>query len=239
VQSFDARGTLLLGAPQGVFRSVDGGASWSRTNGVFRGISAGFTKGSTIVSRGRRFQRGDLSYDRVLPSQHLPFGGRSFVRALAWVPGGKLYAAVDEAPHALYVTLDSARTWYPLPAIGMPLDSLRGLAAGRAPNAPDVLYAAAAGQGLWRSIDGGVTFFRLHLPRAATGAVAVTAAPAHLGRVLVATPLVYWSDDYGAHWHATHLSARLLSPDPRNGDVFYAVSTDGLLRASSDGGRTW
>src|SRR5262249_11170246 len=57
VESFDARGTLLLGTPQGVFRSSDAGASWQPTfPRVFRGVSAGFTKGSTIVSRGRRFQ---------------------------------------------------------------------------------------------------------------------------------------------------------------------------------------
>ena len=82
-QSSDARGTILIGTTQGVFRTVDAGASWSRTSptGVPRAVSAGFTSGSTIVSRGRLFQRGDLSLDHVNRPTRAPFFGgvaRSF-----------------------------------------------------------------------------------------------------------------------------------------------------------------
>ena len=35
--------------------------------------------------------------------------------ALSWLPGGKLYAIVRGTYWHLYVTLDSARTWYPRP----------------------------------------------------------------------------------------------------------------------------
>src|SRR5262249_25003253 len=152
-------------------RSVDGGASWNPTTPpVFGGISAGFTKGSTIVSRGRLFQRGNLSFDQVNLPKRTPFGLGAFVRALAWLPGGKLCGVVARAPPALYVTLDSARTWLPRPAIGMPLDTLRQLAAATVSGRPDVLYAAAAGQGLWRSLDAGVHWGRL--PSAGSSALA-------------------------------------------------------------------
>ena len=117
VQSFDATGTLLLGTPAGVYRSSDGGRTWhSTTRHVWGALSAGFTQASTIVSRGRLLQRGNLSYDHVDPPKRSPFHGGS-VLALSWLPGGKLYAIVRGTYWHLYVTLDSARTWYPRPAL--------------------------------------------------------------------------------------------------------------------------
>jgi hypothetical protein len=99
-----------------------------------------------------------------------------------------------------------------------------------------VLYAASR-SGLWRSLDGGVSWGRLS--GAGREVLAVATTPARSSRVLVAGPLVRWSDDYGETWHRTEFSARLLAGDPRNGNVFFAVGEDGFLRASSDGGRTW
>ena len=62
--------------------------------------------------------------------------------ALSWLPSGKLYALVHGTYWHLYVTLDSARTWYPRPALNLPI-STRGIAAARAKGSPDVVYAAA------------------------------------------------------------------------------------------------
>jgi photosystem II stability/assembly factor-like uncharacterized protein len=236
IQSFDARGTLLVGGPEGVFRSLDAGSSWQPTPApVYRAVSAAFTEGSTIVSRGRLFQRGNLSYDHVLRPQRAPFGG-GYASILTWVPFGKLYAYVESAPSRLYVSVDSARSWYPRPTIGLP-QIVRDLAAASVPGRADTLFAACAAAGLWRSVDGGIHW--RHLPAAGAGAWAVTTSPASPGRVIVATPRVRWSDDYGRTWHSTKFSAKLLAADPRNGSVFFAVGDDGQLHASSDGGRTW
>jgi hypothetical protein len=236
VQAADARGTILLGTPRGVYRTLDAGASWGTTpRRIWNALSAGYTAGSTIVSRGRLFVRGNLTFDHVGPARRAPFSGGSAV-SLAWLPGGKLYALVRRGHARLYVTLDSARSWWPRPAIGLP-GSARQLAVQRVDGRPDVVYAAAGGDGLWRSLDGGVTFSRV--PAAGRDVVAVTTGPAHRGRVLVATPRVRVSEDYGETWRSTGFRARLLASDPRNGDVFFAVSSDGLLQASSDGGLTW
>jgi photosystem II stability/assembly factor-like uncharacterized protein len=134
------------------------------------------------------------------------------------------------------VSVDSARSWYPRPTLGLP-QIVRDLAAASVPGRADTLFAACAAAGLWRSVDGGIHW--RHLPSAGAGAWAVTTSPAQPGRVLVATPRVRWSDDYGRTWHSTKFSARLLAADPRNGSVFFAVGDDGQLHASSDGGRTW
>src|SRR3954452_2035734 len=235
-QSSDARGTILLGTTQGVFRSVDAGASWSRTRpGVYRALSAGFTSGSTIVSRGRLFQRGNLSFDHVNKPTRAPFFG-GVARSLAWLPGGKLYALVENAPYRLFVTVNSARTWWPRPAFGLP-DEAREIAAAPVFGRGDILFAACLGKGLWRSLDGGLHWSRLG--GAGRVALAVTTTPARRGRVLVAGPEVRWSDDYGKTGHRTGFDARLLAADPRNPDIFFAVTDDGYLRASSDGGRHW
>ena len=69
---------------------MDVGASWSRTSPtVYRALSAGFTAGSTIISRGRLFQRGNLSFDHVNKPTRAPFFG-GVARRLSSLPGGKL-----------------------------------------------------------------------------------------------------------------------------------------------------
>ena len=102
-QSADARGTILIGTTQGVYRSVDVGASWSRTSPtVYRALWR-LHLGVDIVSRGRLFQRGDLSFDHVNKPTRAPFFG-GVARSLAWLPGGKLYALVENAPYRLFVS---------------------------------------------------------------------------------------------------------------------------------------
>ena len=119
-------GTLLVGTPHGVYRSTDGGRTWHTTERhVWGALSAGFTQASTIVSRGRLLERGNLSYDHIDAPKRSPFHGGS-VLALSWLPSGKLYALVHGTYWHLYVTLDSARTWYPRPA----LESARSRRAG-------------------------------------------------------------------------------------------------------------
>ena len=235
VQSFDATGTLLLGTPTGVLRSSDGGRTWHTTpRHVWGALSAGFTQASTIVSRGRLLQRGNLSYDHVDAPKRSPFHGGS-VLALTWLPGGKLYAIVRGTYWHLYVTLDSARTWYPRPAITLP-HATRAIAAARSKGGPDVVYAAAGGAGLWRSIDAGVSWSRLPVK---ANALSVATTPARWQHVVAALPDLSWSDDYGSTWHRSGPRARLVAADPRNDRIWWAVAPDGELLVSTDGGRTW
>jgi photosystem II stability/assembly factor-like uncharacterized protein len=234
-QSFDATGTLLVGTPLGVYRSSDGGRTWHTTERhVWGALAAGFTQASTIVSRGRLLQRGNLSYDHVDAPKRSPFHGGS-VLALSWLPGGKLYALVRGTYWHLYVTLDSARTWYPRPALALPR-SARAIAVARAKGGPDVLYAATGRAGLWRSVDAGVSWARLPV-RANAQSVATT--PARWQHVVAALPELSWSDDYGATWHTSGPRATIVASDPRNERNWYAIAPDGELLISTDGGRSW
>jgi hypothetical protein len=237
VEASDARGTLLLGTPQGLFRSSDEGVTWHTTYPpIYRAQSAAFTSGSTIVSRGRLLHRGNLTFDRIEPARRAPFRG-GFVRALTWLPGGKLYAFVLNAQASIYVTLDSARTWYARPAVGLPRTT-RSIAAMAVPGRSDMLLAAAGEKGLWRSLDGGLTWEPV--PAAGKPVWSVTASPGAQGRVLVAGPQLQWSVDYGVVWHkAGWPEARLVASDPRNPKIFLAVMADGTIRASTDAGHSF
>jgi photosystem II stability/assembly factor-like uncharacterized protein len=235
-QAFDATGTLLVGTPGGVFRSSDGGRTWHTTSRhVWGALAAGFTQASTIVSRGRLLQRGNLSYDHVDAPKRSPFHGGSAV-ALSWLPGGKLYALVRGTYWHLYVTLDSARTWYPRPALDLPR-SARSIAAARVKGGPDVVYAATGRTGLWRSLDAGVSWARL--PVRAPDAQSVATTPARWQHLVAALPELAWSDDYGATWHVSGPRATIVAADPRNERIWYAVAPDGELLVSTDGGRSW
>jgi photosystem II stability/assembly factor-like uncharacterized protein len=234
-QSFDAQGTLLVGSKLGVYRSVDGGRTWHTVSRhVWGANAAGFTQASTIVSRGRLLERGNLSYDHVDAPKRSPFHGGS-VFSLAWLPGGKLYALVRGTYWHLYVTLDSARTWYPRPALQLPR-SARAIAVARAKGGPDVVYAATGRAGLWRSVDAGVSWSRLPVQ---ANAQAVATTPARWQHVVAALPELSWSDDYGATWHTSGPRATLVASDPRNDRIWYAVAPDGELLVSTDGGRSW
>ena len=196
-------------------------------------LSAGFTQASTIVSRGRLLQRGNLSYDHVDPPKRSPFHGGS-VLALSWLPGGKLYAIVRGTYWHLYVTLDSARTWYPRPALGMPR-STRAIAAARTQGRPR------------RRLRGGRPRRPVALDRRGRELV----APARRGQRAVG------GDDAGAlaarrrrparaglvgrlrHRPGTAAGPRatIVAADPRNDRIWWAVAPDGELLVSTDGGQ--
>lgn len=233
VQSWDATGTLLIGGRNGVRRSNDGGRSWHETRrAVYGAVTAGFTSGSTIVSRGKLFQRGTLAYDRVDSPQRAPFDAR----AMTWLPGGTLYAATRGSALSLHVSINSGRSWNDLPALRLPRH-VDAIAAGRDDRGSDVLFAACGKDGLWRSDDGGISFDRIKLEGADIRSVATT--PAQWGRIVVATPELAYSDDFGASWKRTGTTAVLVASDPRNERVFFATTDAGTLIVSRDGGRTF
>ena len=135
------------------------------------------------------------------------------------------------------MTLDSARNWYARPAVGLPRTT-RSIAAAAIPGRADMLLAAAGEEGLWRSLDGGLTW--APVPAAGKPVWSVTMTPAVQGKVVIAGPELEWSRDYGDVWHkAGWPDARLVASDPRNDRIFLAVLDDGTIRASTDGGRSW
>ncbi len=131
------------------------------------------------------------------------------------------------------------------------------------PGQPDVFYFAAAGGGIWRTIDAGRTWSPLfqHGPAASVGALAI--APSNPNVIYVGTGQpeprydiaagmgVYKSTDGGTNWTSLglqdtrYIGAIWISPaDPNvvlvgaQGHFFGPNPARGLFR-STDGGKTW
>jgi len=122
---------------------------------------------------------------------------------------------------------------------------------------PDVMYAAAASGGLWKSVDGATTWFALDdgLPSLGAGAVAIDPAnhdlvylgsgEGHYNADAVLGVGVLKSMDAGATWSPTGLSwdvtdglaVNTIRIDAVNGTIM-AATTAGLYR-STDGAATW
>ena len=136
---------------------------------------------------------------------------------------------------ALYVTLDSARTWCATARAGAArLDARdRSGACGLARRRLRGRRArGAVALGGWRRRAGRgcpspATRSRWP-PRPLAGS---TSSPR--------CPKLAWSDDYGATWHTSGPRATIVASDPRNDRVWYAVAPDGELLVSIDGGHSW
>ncbi|MDQ2662816.1 MAG: glycosyl hydrolase, partial [Candidatus Eremiobacteraeota bacterium] len=167
----------------------------------------------------------------------------------------------DSTDRGVYVTEDGGHTWNKTLYVG-PQSGAAEL--NMDPNDSRVVYASiwqfqrlpwtfhsgGAEDGIWKSVDGGLSWNRLvghGLPEGLTGRSAVAVAPSDSNRVyaiIEAKDGILWrSDDAGKNWtlvssdtlvdqrpfYFTHLNV-----DPKNRDHVYAVSE--MLAESNDGG---
>jgi photosystem II stability/assembly factor-like uncharacterized protein len=131
---------------------------------------------------------------------------------------------------------DDGRTWTDMQPRGIPSLDVHGFAVH--PRDSNLVYAAIAGEGLFRSRDGGRSFERRSRQ---IGAGVSSIAVLGDGRLLAADPqreLVAFGSDGGAAWEVVaRLPVAGVALHPENGATILA-SGPGVLR-STDGGRTW
>jgi hypothetical protein len=115
------------------------------------------------------------------------------------------------------------------------------------PKDRNTIYVGALGSGLWKTSDGGSSWFPLTdgLPTLTIRAIAVD--PMIPSRVYIGTPLgIYRSEDAGSSWDliSTDPDLNIGSEDhdllihPTSPNLLYLSSANGVLR-SSDGGEAW
>lgn len=130
---------------------------------------------------------------------------------------------------------DGGRTWIALDPKGLPSLDLHGFAVD--PRRPRTLYAAVAGQGLYRSTDNGLSF---SLISADVGGAVMALAVAPSGDILAGDMQkgLLGSRDGGQTWRLV-VRAQLmgLAINPKDGKRIVAAGPGILL--STDGGRTW
>jgi photosystem II stability/assembly factor-like uncharacterized protein len=182
---------ILLGTHDGLYRSGDGGKTWS--------------------------------------SQGL--NGRDAMN-LARTGVGTLWSA----GHNVFVkSSDGGRTWVDVSPNGLPSLDLHGFAVD--PRDPGRLYAAVAGQGLFRSDDGGRSFGPVSSEvGGAVMALAVTPSGAILTGDMQRGLLV--SRDGGKSWRQT-LNEGLMGLALNPSDPTRILAGGAGILLSTDGGRTW
>ena len=210
--------TIYVALSRGVFRSVDGGATWE------------------LRSEGLPFSTGNSGTLTTYPVEEI----------LADPEQPEiLYAATrrsDQTPGGVYRSTDAGASWAPA-SDGLPLPTtVHDLAFG--PGDTDTLYAATP-DGAFRSTDRGVHWSPTtgNLPTPA-GLVAVdpsTPATQYTG----AGGRLYRSDDGGLRWRRIGQElpqngrVNVFSVAPSDPSVLFTHVGDGTIGRSTDGGSTW
>jgi photosystem II stability/assembly factor-like uncharacterized protein len=216
----------------GIFRSTDGGKTWTNLG----------LRGSYAISK--------ISLD--------PRNRQVAVVAALGDP----FRDSDE--RGVYRTVDGGKTW--TKTLDLAPDS--GAAdLDRSTKEPDVLFAAmwqfrrsswhlrsgGDADGLFKSVDGGVTWRRVSgggFAEGLTGRIGVAVAPSDPKRVYALVEsergILWRSNDAGATWQLISTNTLIderpfyytrIAVDPQNEDHLFAVSV--RLAQSKDGGKTW
>ena len=224
------RGDMTYG--DGVYKSVDGGKTWSNI-----GLKDTRQIGALIVDPH------NPGIVLVAAFGHA-FGPNSERGVFRTTDGGKSWTRVlykDEQTGAIDVSFDPHNSKIVYAALW------------QARRQPWNFSSGGPGSGLYRSSDGGVSWTRLSgngLPAGILGRIHVSVSGADSSRVYAmieaAQGGLYRSDDGGAHWRRVNDDGRLSQrawyfstslADPKRVDTLYAENT-GLFR-STDGGKTF
>jgi len=144
---------------------------------------------------------------------------------------GRIWAA---GHNVLYASDDAGATWEKVRPSGLPNLDLHGFSAD--PRRSDVVYAAAAGEGLYRSADGGRTFSPVS-EEVGSGVFGLAVAPS--GRILAADAGegLLASEDGGKTWSKLEVPAIGVAVNPGNPKT--VIATGNGIFLSRDGGETW
>ena len=229
----------LLAVGFEVFRSTDGGASWSLLfdRSLTIGHSAAFDPNSSstylVGTDDGIYRSTDHGAGWNLSNTGL---SASLVEELAVDPHrpGVLYAAAGQSG-ALHKSADAGASWSRLN-----LASVRALAID--PKTPSLLYAAGDG-GISRSQDGGSTWVRINAAETHASKIVIDPqTPSTL--YLASSPGVRKSVDGGISWSDAGPDVEPFAPtvlaiapsDPR---ILFAADFEHGLFKTADGGATW
>jgi photosystem II stability/assembly factor-like uncharacterized protein len=210
---------------RGVYRSTDGGATWTRT--LFHDRDTGAIDLAATPS-------GDSVYASLWQTRRPPWNA---------------YPPSNGPGSGLYVSHDRGVTWKPIVGGGFPSERLGKIGLAVAPSEPNRVYAivdAKAG-GLYRSDDAGATWVLVNAdPRLWDRGwyfCHVAVDPKNADLVYVSDTGVYRSTDGGVHVDAIKGSPdgddfHQLWIDPTDGSKMVLASDQGTS-VSVDGARTW
>jgi photosystem II stability/assembly factor-like uncharacterized protein len=184
--------------------------------------------------------------NRVLLGTHVGVyesmdGGHTWT--FAGLEGDDAMNFVRESDGALWVaghnvlkkSTDAGATWQDVDPDGLPSKDVHGFAID--PENDRTIYAAIAGEGLYRSQDGGTSFAEMS---SGVGPAVYGLAVTPSGRMLAADERgVSASADGGSTWQVLLEEATVgLAVSPEDEDTILVTTSTGIVR-STDGGQTW
>ncbi len=231
-----------LSVGDGVYRSADGGKTWTNT-----GLRDGLQIGGLAID--------PTNPDRVFAAVlgH-PYGANAERGVFRTKNGGKTWEKVkfvDENTGAIQVAIDPKN----------PQVVYADLWANRLAPWENGTFGGP-GSGLWKSIDGGDTWAQLTnglpTPAQGLGRIGFCICPSLPSRLYATVDCgegtenarnysgIYRSDDAGATWYRSNPDPRLwgrgsdfaeIKADPKNPDIVYSANV--VTWKSTDGGKTW
>lgn len=252
-------GNLYLLGETGVFKSTDGGASWQTANNGFTTaalsvlVSTPGKKPAVFAApRGERLLRTRNS------GRTWPDAGIGPVTALAQDPSVpvRLLAAPVQDPETsprIYESRNQGETWSPLGALPI-YDTVTRMAIH--PAQGKVIYAGTRGSGIYKSVNGGLTWrrsskgLRFQSPCGENFCLEEPVTALEIDprdpRIVYAVfgHQVVKSVDAGRTWDLVMddledvSSVETLILDPQSSNVVYVGTAQGVFK-STDGGATW
>lgn len=252
-------GNLYLLGETGVFRSTDGGASWQAANDGFTTAALSVLL-STPGKKPAVFAapRGERLLRTRNGGRTWPDAGIGPVTALARDPAfpARLLAAPAQDPETsprIYESRNQGETWSPLGALPV-YDAVTRMAVH--PAQGRVIYAGTRYSGIYKSVNGGLTWRRSSRGLRFQSPCDQTFCPEEPVTALEIDPrdprIVYAvfgyqvvkSVDAGRTWDLVMddledvSSVETLILDPESSNVIYIGTGDGVFK-STDGGATW
>lgn len=232
---------VYAGAQTGVFRTTNGGVTWTGGGGPqWAYVAIDPSSPGTVYAGSDSFASetpldgvfkstdGGLTWTEATEGLDATYGLRSLVPDP--FHADTLYAGT--AGRGAFKTTDGGASWAPVN------DGLTGLGGSTYlladPFAPDTLYAGSP-DGLFQTTDGGPTWQRLTEGLPSGGFEPLTADPSQPGTIYVGGSGLYRTTDGGSTWSA--LPADTPTSMRARGDVMY-IGGSGVYK-STDGGATW
>lgn len=251
-----APNTMYAGALPGVYRSLDGGSTWTKAASTGLGTSPFINAIAVDPTSANIVYAGSLS-GGVFKSVN---GGDNWTPLD--VPLGSAIAAVilfhPVTPSTLYVgagsgvfrSTDSGNTWTALNNFGLAtVPNVRSLAID--PNTPATMYAGTIGNGVFKTVNGGATWTAANVglgggdPMSVTSIVIDPFNPTILytGHFFKnGLPSINKSENGATSWFPLNNGGaqinKLVADRATAGTIYAAAITDGVLK-STNGGATW
>ncbi len=225
-----ALGDRTSGDQRGVFRTTDGGKSWTRT--LYRDDQSGVI---------------DMSFDPGASSIVFAAFQRRPGGPGGGGDGGRGRGAAAPAPQIeIYKSTDAGVNWQPLSSTGLPAADLGRIGIVVAPGTSGRRVYALVDQGVFRSDDSGATWQRVTTdPRiVSTGYFGkIFVNPRNPDDVFIGQTSMYRSTDGGNNWYAFNGAPsgddfHVIWVNPENPQYIIQGVDQGAI-VSEDGGKTW